>query len=218
VLFGVPPFAVATNESVVVLGNAPDSPGRVAGSLQDGNIRQCAGCLTINSDDRIGAHQFAFAVGRRSRSRAFEKFPDAGLAAELAIRVGEEAIIGKQVHDCLDVMRVVGLNVSTHEMANLLLSAHVWRPFPISPCFQQYIGGSHIYFLEPVSNSWHQVDDGAVAIAVGPDGQPWLVNKQGAVFPRTKGATSYVDGHWTAVAPSGTAGGTSTSIGVGGSQ
>ena len=35
--------------------------------------------------------------------------------------------------------------------------------------------------------------------AVGPDGQPWIVNKQGTIFRRTKTNTGYVDGTWQVV-------------------
>ncbi len=38
-----------------------------------------------------------------------------------------------------------------------------------------------------------------MAIAVAPDGQPWIVNKQGTIFRRTRGQTSYVDGAWELV-------------------
>ena len=57
-----------------------------------------------------------------------------------------------------------------------------------------------IYHYNPnTPSSWDQVDGGAIAIAVGPDGQPWIVNKQGTIFRRTKTNTGYVDGTWQVV-------------------
>jgi hypothetical protein len=46
-------------------------------------------------------------------------------------------------------------------------------------------------------------------VAVGPAGQPWIVDKSGAIFRRTPGQTSYVDGAWEVVP------GQATAIGIG---
>jgi hypothetical protein len=66
-------------------------------------------------------------------------------------------------------------------------------------------GNSKIYHYNAgannwaATNGWEQVDGAAVSIGVGPDGQPWIVNQQGSIFRRTKGATGYVDGGWQVV-------------------
>ena len=74
------------------------------------------------------------------------------------------------------------------------------------------IGGSHIYYWNAGlgdNYGWTQVPGGAVKIAVAPDGQPWVINKQGTIFRMTRGATSYVDGNWQVVP------GTASDIGIG---
>jgi hypothetical protein len=78
-------------------------------------------------------------------------------------------------------------------------------------------GDYQIWHYNPTSknqatNGWELIDGGAVSISVDANGDPWVVNKQGAVFRRTRGNTSYVDGTWTTVSPNGSA----TSISVGG--
>jgi hypothetical protein len=44
----------------------------------------------------------------------------------------------------------------------------------------------------------------AIKVDVGPNGQPWIVNKQGVIFNRTRGQTGYVDGTWQVVPGSAT--------------
>ena len=67
----------------------------------------------------------------------------------------------------------------------------------------------------PLTHLHRLVQDRAPGLSetrgVGADGQPWVVNKQGAVFARVKGHTSYVDGTWKTIGQNGTA----TTIGVG---
>src|SRR3954471_2781907 len=84
VLLCVPPLAVALNESIVVLGNQADSPGGIALALQADHVRQGRGGLAIDGNDRVGTHQFAFAVRRGARSRAVKEFFDASVSAKLA--------------------------------------------------------------------------------------------------------------------------------------
>ena len=40
------------------------------------------------------------------------------------------------------------------------------------------------------------MEGGAIAAAVGPYGQPWVVNRVGTIYARTRSATGYVDGMW----------------------
>jgi hypothetical protein len=64
-------------------------------------------------------------------------------------------------------------------------------------------GGFGTYFLDSTSN-WVGVDGGAVRIAVGPDGLPWIVNSAGNIFHRVNNNTA-----WQALP------GTAQDIGVG---
>jgi len=82
----------------------------------------------------------------------------------------------------------------------------------IAGATQTAAGGAAISHYNATANAWDTVDGTAATVAVGPDGQPWVVSKLGAVFSRSKGASSYVDGAWQLVANNGTAG----SLGVGG--
>jgi hypothetical protein len=52
-------------------------------------------------------------------------------------------------------------------------------------------GGFGIYFLDSTSN-WVGVDGGAVRIAVGPDGLPWIVNSAGSIFHRVNNNTAWL--------------------------
>src|SRR5579859_7992415 len=79
-------------------------------------------------------------------------------------------------------------------------------------------GGHGIWLLTGTSGSgasvvgtWRQVDGAALAISVGPDGQPWVVNAAGSIFSRMRGgaSNSYADGTWTSLA------GAASDIGVG---
>ena len=81
-------------------------------------------------------------------------------------------------------------------------------PLPASSAGQQVwgigsasanIGGNTIEHYDATTGKWATVDGGATSVAVGPNGQPWIVNKQGTVFRRSQGATSYVDGSWQVV-------------------
>jgi uncharacterized protein YkwD len=54
------------------------------------------------------------------------------------------------------------------------------------------------------------VDGLAVRVALGPGGQPWAINANGAIYRRSKGPTSYVDGLWQQLP------GSAQSLGIGG--
>ena len=62
-------------------------------------------------------------------------------------------------------------------------------------------GGNAISHFNPSApGSWDKVDGTATGIAVGPDGQPWVINMQGSIYNRAKGPDGkYVDGTWQAV-------------------
>jgi hypothetical protein len=66
------------------------------------------------------------------------------------------------------------------------------------------IGGDSIAHFNSATGQWTSVDGGAIKVAVGPNGQPWLVNRQGAIFNRTRGQTGYIDGAWQVVPGSAT--------------
>jgi hypothetical protein len=58
------------------------------------------------------------------------------------------------------------------------------------------VGGNAPERLDPTTAKLTAVDGGAVGVAVGPNGQPWIFNQQGTIFRRTKGASGYADGAW----------------------
>src|SRR5581483_4762395 len=66
------------------------------------------------------------------------------------------------------------------------------------------IGGNAIAHFNSATGQWTSVEGGAIKIAVGPNGQPWILNKQGVIFNRTRGKTGYVDGTWQVVPGSAT--------------
>jgi hypothetical protein len=66
------------------------------------------------------------------------------------------------------------------------------------------IGGDSIAHFNSATGQWTSVDGGAIKVDVGPNGQPWIVNKQGVIFNRTRGQTGYVDGTWQVVPGSAT--------------
>jgi hypothetical protein len=70
--------------------------------------------------------------------------------------------------------------------------------------------GNNIEHFNATTGQWANVDGGAVVAAVGPSGQPWVVNKQGTIFRRSRGANGYVDGTWESVP------GKATDIAIGG--
>ena len=54
------------------------------------------------------------------------------------------------------------------------------------------------YLTLSPSATWNSTDGGATRVAVGPDGQPWLVNAQGVVYNRSLGTNGYANGAWQA--------------------
>jgi tectonin-like protein len=43
-------------------------------------------------------------------------------------------------------------------------------------------------------SGWDQIDGGGVRIAVGSDGQPWVVNSNGSIYHRVNGAWQTLPG------------------------
>ena len=70
-------------------------------------------------------------------------------------------------------------------------------------------GNRPVLHFDATSSTFKAVDGGATGLAVGPDGQPWLVNASGQIWRRAKGTTGYVDGKWQQVS------GTASAIAVG---
>jgi hypothetical protein len=53
--------------------------------------------------------------------------------------------------------------------------------------------------MDPVQRTWKKIAGEAIAIAVGPDGQPWVVNKSGQIWRGYRGGptNTYIDGGFT---------------------
>jgi hypothetical protein len=61
---------------------------------------------------------------------------------------------------------------------------------------QANIGGNFPAYYNAATNGFEKVDGGATIVRVGPGGQPWLVNAQGAIFRRKASSTGFLDGTW----------------------
>jgi hypothetical protein len=73
--------------------------------------------------------------------------------------------------------------------------------------------GNAIKHFDPATGQWATVDGAAIALAVGPGGQPWVINDSGKIYKRALGKTGYADGAWQSVG----GGGIAISVGADGS-
>jgi hypothetical protein len=143
------------------------------------------------------------------------EFRDPSNTAWTATRVGPGVLLGKNVD-----------GNATNEVATTTFDYVDWNPSNWTPSDHSQFAARRARVVSDSTEAWSisatapttinsiahfnpatgqqdwatAINGGAIKVAVGPNGQPWVVNQQGALYNRTKGTSgTYDDGQWHAV-------------------
>jgi hypothetical protein len=170
-----------------LIGNATNVPNLIASSLR--NVDARLGPLADN-----GGPTLTHAVLAGSPAI------DAGDSAVCARTTGAAPVEGKDQRGY--PRPAARCSIGAHENGTLTqsfapsLPASVWA---LTSTPYDAAGNFRMSAYNWSTGAWTMVDGGARRLAVGPDGQPWVVTAQEALWRRTKVNGSYVNGQWERV-------------------